>query len=92
MLTSTPSVLFFIWIYGSAYSKNKDNMSLYLRNTWLILIAVIVAYVAYMILGITAPLWQKGIWFTENDVLHVGMIYWVYYIMKKLPDEVKDMV
>jgi hypothetical protein len=92
MLTSTPSVIFFVWIYGRAYKNSKDNMNLYLRNTWLILIAVIVAYVAYMASGITAMLWQKGIWFTENDVLHVGMIYWVYYIMKKLPQEVKDLV
>lgn len=90
-LSSTPSVLFFIWIYGKAYNKNRDKMNLYLRNTWIILIGVIFTYAVYLILGITQPLWQKGIWFTENDVLHVGMIYWVYYILIKLPNEVKDL-
>ncbi len=90
-LSSTPSVLFFIWIYGKAYNKTKSKMNLYLRNTWIILIAVIFIYALYLILGITAPLWQKGIWFTENDVLHVGMIYWIYIIWVKLPNEVKDL-
>jgi hypothetical protein len=91
-LSSTPSVIFFVWIYGKAYNKTKDKMNLYLRNTWIILIAVIFTYALYLIAGITQPLWQKGIWFTENDILHVGMIYWVYYILVKLPNEVKDLL
>ena len=66
-------------------------MNLYLRNTWIILIGVILLYAVSMILGITQFLWAKGIWFTENDVLHVGMIYWNYYIWAKLPTEVKDL-
>ncbi len=90
MAVSTPSVLFFIWLYQNSYTKNKDVMSLYLRNSWIVLILVIVAYVVYMILGITQSLWKNGIWFSENDVLHVGMIYWIYYIHKNLVNKVKD--
>lgn len=90
-LASTPTVIFFIWLYTKDYNRTKNNMNLYLRNTWIILILVMVVYMVYLILGFTAPLWEKGIWFTENDVLHVGMVYWVYYIMKKLPNEVKDL-
>lgn len=90
-LASTPSVFFFIWIYAKAYKQTNDKMSLYLRNTWIILIGVIVLYAVSMILGITQFLWAKGIWFTENDVLHVGMIYWNYYIWKNLPAEIKDL-
>ncbi|MBK8395908.1 MAG: hypothetical protein IPL26_11810 [Leptospiraceae bacterium] len=90
-LTSTPSVFFFIWIYGKAYKQTNEKKNLYLRNTWIILIGVIVTYAVYMILGFTQPLWEKGIWFTENDILHVGMIYWIYYIFKNLPNEVKDL-
>lgn len=90
-LASTPSVFFFIWLYGKAYKQTNDKMNLYLRNTWIILIGVIVAYAVSLVLGITQILWAKGIWFTENDVLHVGMIYWVYYILVKLPDTVKDL-
>ncbi|MDX1957305.1 MAG: hypothetical protein SFU98_01965 [Leptospiraceae bacterium] len=89
-LSSTPSVIFFIWIYGKAYKQDKSNMNLYLRNTWIILILVIFSYAIYMILGFTQTLWSKGIWFSDNDVLHVGMIYWIYYISTKLPSEVKD--
>lgn len=90
-LASTPSVFFFIWIYAKAYKQTNDKMNLYLRNTWIILIGVILLYAVSMILGITQFLWAKGIWFTENDVLHVGMIYWNYYIWAKLPTEVKDL-
>lgn len=89
-LSSTPSVFFFIWLYGRDYKKDKSQTSLYLRNTWIILVAVIVIYAIYLILGITAPLWKMGIWFTENDILHVGMIYWVYYIFAHLVTSVKD--
>ncbi|HMV44295.1 MAG TPA: hypothetical protein PK079_02165 [Leptospiraceae bacterium] len=89
-LSSTPSVFFFIWLYGRDYKKEKSQANLYLRNTWIILVAVIVIYAIYLIAGITAPLWKMGIWFTENDILHVGMIYWVYYIGKNLLKEVKD--
>lgn len=91
MAASTPSVIFFVWIYGRSYSKNRDKMSLALRNTWIILILVMVTYIAYLLSGITQVLWSKGIWFTENDILHVGMIYWVYYILKNLPERVKDL-
>jgi hypothetical protein len=91
-LTSTPSVFFFIWLYNQSYKQTKEESNLYLRNTWIILVAVILTYAVYLILGITQILWEKKIWFTENDVLHVGMIYWVYYIYKNLLTRIKDKV
>jgi hypothetical protein len=35
--------------------------------------------------------WTEGIWFTENDVLHVGMILWTLHIAAVLPKRVEDM-
>jgi hypothetical protein len=90
VLVSAPSVLFLIVLHTLAFTKNKDPKNYYLRNTWLILVAVGVAYGVYLSLGLTQLLWQHRIWFTENDVLHLGMIYWVYYGLKHLPGIMKD--
>jgi Zn-dependent membrane protease YugP len=48
------------------------------------------AYAVSLEMNLTSLLWTKGIWFTENDVLHVGLILWVYYILKTLVTYVKD--
>ena len=66
-------------------------MNLLLLNTWLIFVLVGLTYGLSLHLGITASLWQNGIWFTENDVLHLGMIGWVYYIHKKTKNVVIDL-
>jgi len=31
-------------------------------------------------IGNYKKLWARGIWFSENDVLHVLLIFWVTYI------------
>ncbi len=91
VLVSAPSVFFLLFLHGLAYAKNKDLLNLSLLNGWLIFIAVGVAYGVYLSSGLTQRLWQNRIWFTENDVLHVGMICWVYYLLKNLPDKVMDL-
>ncbi|MBK7150093.1 MAG: hypothetical protein IPH78_15160 [Bacteroidetes bacterium] len=61
-----------------------------LLNTWLIFMVVGIAYGVYLLSGFAATLWQHGIWFTENDVLHVGMIGWVYYLFNNTRQVVVD--
>jgi hypothetical protein len=89
-LSCLPSILFFLWISIIGYFREKDRMNLYLRNTWILFLFVIIAYIVYMDFGVTNFLWSKGIWFTENDVLHVGLIFWVYYILINLTPFVTD--
>ena len=48
------------------------------------------AYWTYSKLGITKKLWAKGIWFSENDVLHVLLIFWMIYIVTVAANRVKD--
>lgn len=49
------------------------------RILWVLLLLVLVqvAYLVYFALGITESLWSSGIYFSANDVLHVGMLAWL---------------
>lgn len=62
-----------------------------LLKTWLGLILVIVAYGVALGAGLGPKLWAAGIWFTENDVLHLGMIAWIVYVVWALPARLQDM-
>ena len=48
-----------------------------------LLIGVQVAYFAYWAAGLTAVLWDQGqgFYFSENDVLHIGMMLWLWYVV-----------
>lgn len=37
-------------------------------------------YYGYLLSGIPEGLWAKGVWFSANDVLHLGLIAWMVYI------------
>jgi len=87
---SMPVGLFLLGLHGYAYAKEHKSMDLYIRNSWLLFFCVGLAYGGYLVSGIGISLWQKGIWFSENDVLHTGLICWLLYILKRLPDSVKD--
>ena len=49
------------------------------RILWVLVLLVLVqvAYLLYFALGITESLWASGIYFSANDVLHVGMLAWL---------------
>lgn len=90
-LISAPSVIFLIFLHGTAHFRHNEKLNFLLLNTWLIFAAVAIAYCVYLSLDISPYLWKKGIWFTENDVLHLGMVCWIYYVIKKLPNTVTDL-
>jgi len=90
VLISSPAVFFMLVLHSRTYAMGKDAMNMHLRNTWLLMLLVGIAYSIYLSFGISTLFWKKGIWFNENDVLHLGMICWVYYIFKNLPALQKD--
>ncbi|TEX51749.1 MAG: hypothetical protein B7C55_03930 [Actinomycetales bacterium mxb001] len=49
------------------------------RILWVLVLLVLVqvAYLVYFSLGITESLWASGVYFSANDVLHVGMLIWL---------------
>lgn len=89
-LSCLPAVLYFLISSTVLYLKHKDLPSKYQLSTWILLVIVMIAYVVSLDFGITTFLWNQGIWFSENDVLHVALILWVYYIQSTLLKVVKD--
>jgi hypothetical protein len=69
-------------------------MDLALLGAWVWLLCVMTAYWLYDHLDITGKLWAKGegIWFSQNDVLHIGLILWMIYIAAVVADRVNDFI
>lgn len=92
LIVTAPSIITFFVIHGWLYFRHKDTIALIYLGTWIWLGMTIVAYFLYLLSGNTTALWEKGIWFSENDVLHIGLIVWMVYIVRFLSPRVKDMI
>lgn len=90
LLVAAPNVLILFALNGWRYSKLKDPMDLALLGTWLGLGITLGAYFLYLVLDITHQLWARGVWFSENDVLHIGLILWMLYIALVVARRVVD--
>jgi len=55
-----------------------------------LLVGVQIAYLAYFALGVTESLWASGIYFSANDVLHVGMLIWLGAVWLALRRTLED--
>jgi hypothetical protein len=89
---STPILLIFLILNGWRYYLIRDSMDLALLGTWIFLLITCAAYCLYDNLDITQKLWARGggIWFSQNDVLHVCLILWMLYILAVVANRVKD--
>ena len=90
LLLTAPSILALFILNGKRYLNQKERLDLLLLYTWLGLGFTIGAYFLYYLSGLTATLWEKGFWFSENDVLHIGLILWMIFIGFYLTPKVKD--
>jgi hypothetical protein len=72
IFVATPSILIFFVLNGWRYYAFRDGMDLALlgRRTWLSI--TLGRYFLYRVRDITQELWARGVWFSENDVLHMG--------------------
>lgn len=91
LIVSTPGILAFFGINGWRYLKYRQSLDLNLLGIWVWLGLTIAAYFLYLISGNTALLWEQGRWFSENDVLHIGLIVWMLLIAFKLAPKVSDL-
>jgi hypothetical protein len=89
---STPIFLIVFIINGWRYYMFSTPMDLALLGAWVLLLFTMAAYWLYDKLDITPKLWAKGkgIWFSQNDVLHIGLILWMIYIATIVTNRVND--
>jgi hypothetical protein len=90
ILFAAPSIVIFMMLNGRNYYKLKQRSDLLLLITWAWLALTIGAYFLYFILDLTRMLWARGIWFSENDVLHIGLILWMIYIAWTVVPNMED--
>jgi hypothetical protein len=90
MLAAVPSLVLALVLTGRVFLMRRDAASLALLGAWAGLVMVMAAYVLAQSMDITHRLAPGGIWFTENDVLHTGMILWALYVAAALPKRVED--
>lgn len=90
VLLSIPSFIVFCLLNSVRYVQFGHTMDLVLIGSWLLIFLSWWAYRNYWKSGLTEKLWEKGIWFSENDVLHVLLIIWGLYVLFLMPDYIKD--
>ena len=79
---AAPSVVLFLIQNGQRWLRHRQKMDLALLVVWVWLVLTIAAYFLYYLFGLTARLWSQGLWFSENDVLHIGLIIWMLFIAR----------
>ncbi len=80
LIAAVPSAVLCLWISVRGYRASRRRLDRVLLTAWVWMALIILAYYAYLVSGLTQQLWHRGLWFSENDVLHLGLIGWVVYV------------
>ncbi len=89
---STPIYLLVFILNGMRYYMFGTSMDLALLGTWVLLFLTSATYYAYDHFKVTEKLWAggTGVWFSQNDVLHIGLIIWIIYISTVVAHQIRD--
>lgn len=92
MLFAVPGIVVVLVVAGRRYRRERDPLDRSLLLAAVLLVAVQVAYFAYYAAGVTATLWDdgQGFYFSANDVLHVGMLGWLAYVVVAVGRRLRD--
>ena len=76
-----PYFVSFLIMNIKGYKHHKNDLDKGLIIVWLLMLVVNVVYFIYFFSGIPEGLYENyGVWFSANDVLHIGLIGWMVYI------------
>ena len=92
MVFAAPGLLCILVIATVRWLRDRGSMDLAMIGAGVWLIVTIAAYSAYLAAGVTASLWDRGdgFYFSENDVLHIGMILFIAYLVGVLANRLRD--
>lgn len=90
---SLPGLAIGLGLNATRFWRHRTALDRALLGAWLWLVATNALYYGYLVAGYTQALWQdgRGFYFSENDVLHVGMIGWAVYVLLVVAPHVKDL-
>jgi len=92
MLFALPGIFLVMAVAGRRMRGPRAATNRSLLIAALLLLLVQAAYFTYLASGVTQQFWQagRGVYFSENDVLHVGMIVWLGYVYAVLGKQLRD--
>jgi len=90
LVATAPSVALLMAHNAWRYRRLRRGLDLALLGAWAWLSLTIGAYFLYWMSGLTQRLWAQGIWFSENDVLHLGLILWMVYLATVIAPRLED--
>ncbi len=96
MLFALPGIVLVMLVSAARWrnATKGDSPAIPRKIFWAaaLLVIVQVAYFAYDAAGITQSLWANGpgFYFSANDVLHVGMIGWLWFVATNLGPGLAD--
>jgi hypothetical protein len=80
LIATAPNILFLFGLNTWRYLRFHQTVDLALVGAWLGLGLILAAYFLYFAAGLTHVFWQRGLWFSENDLLQIGLIAWMVYL------------
>jgi hypothetical protein len=90
LLFVIPTFLVLFAINLRNYLRHKEMLELRLLLAWVLMAVVTAAYFGFLLSGIAKQLWEVGIWFNANDVLHIGLVGWVLYLVFRCEQLIVD--
>jgi hypothetical protein len=90
LLFTAPTVAICFVVNAARYRAQRGSLDRALLGAWTWLGLTLGAYAFYRSLGVGQRLWARGLWFSENDVLHVGLILWMLYLARVVAKRLVD--